>query len=54
MKIGTISYRIKLIDNARFMATSLSNLGDNLTEGIHKNKSKNFYCFLNTKVLRII
>ena len=45
MKIGTISYRIKLIDNARFMATSLSNLGDNLTEGIHKNKSKNFYCF---------
>ena len=29
----TISYQIKLVDSARFMASSLSN---NLTEGIHK------------------
>ena len=33
-----ITYKIKFIDNFRFMATSLSNLVDNLTEGIHNNK----------------
>ena len=32
--IITVSYKIKLIDNARFMASSLSNLADNLAEGI--------------------
>ena len=32
----TISYQIKFIDSARFMATSLSNLLDNLKKGIHK------------------
>ena len=32
----TISYKIKLIDSARFMASSLSNLLNNLAEGIHK------------------
>ena len=31
-----ISYKITFIDSARFMATSLSNLVDNLTEGICK------------------
>ena len=35
-----IFYKIKFIDNARFKATSLSNLVDNLTEGIHKFKCK--------------
>ena len=35
--VVTISYKIKHIDSARFMATSLSNFVDNLTEGIHKN-----------------
>ena len=34
----TISYRLQFIDNARFMARSLSNLVDNLVEGIHKIK----------------
>ena len=29
---------MKFIDSARFMATSLSNLADNLKEGIHKIK----------------
>ena len=29
-------YKIKFIDSARFMATSLSNTVDNLTERIHK------------------
>ena len=36
--VVTISYKIKFIDSARYMATSLSNLVDNLIEGIHKIK----------------
>ena len=44
--VVTISYKIKFIDSARFMATSLSNLVDNLTEGIHKVKCKDCDCFL--------
>ena len=42
--VVTISYKIKFIDGARFMATSLSNLVDNLTEGIHKIKCKECDC----------
>ena len=42
----TTSYKIKFIDSARFMATSLSNHVDNLTEGIHRIKCKYFDCFL--------
>ena len=44
--VVTISYKIKFSDSARFMATSLSNFVDNLTEGIHKIKCKYFSCFL--------
>ena len=44
--LETISYKIKFIDSARFMATSLSNLADNLTEEIHKIKCKDCDCFL--------
>ena len=36
---------MKLIDSARFMETSLSNLVDNLTMGIHKIKCKDCDCF---------
>ena len=50
----TISYKLKFIDSTRFMATSLSNLVDNLTEEIHKIKCKDCDCFLNIKMLRII
>ena len=45
MKV-TISYTIKFIDSARFRATSLSNVVDNITEGIHKIKCKDCDCFL--------
>ena len=35
-----ISYILQFIDRARFMASSLSNLVNNLSEGIHKIKCK--------------
>ena len=38
--VVTISYKIKYIDSARFVATALSNLVDNLAEAIHKIKCK--------------
>ena len=40
--VVTISYKKKIVNCARFMATSLSNLADNLTEGIHKIICKDF------------
>ena len=43
--IITISYKIKFINRARFMARSLSNLADNLLEGIRKIKWKDYDCF---------
>ena len=36
----TISYKLKFIDNARFMASSLSNLVNYLAEGIDKIERK--------------
>ena len=35
-----ISYKLQFIDCARFMASSLSNLINNIAEGIHKTKCK--------------
>ena len=42
----TISYKIKFIDSARFMASSLSNLVDHLAKRIPKIKCKDSHCFL--------
>ena len=41
-----VSYRIKFIDSARFIASSLSNLVDNLANRIHKIKCKDCDCLL--------
>ena len=41
-----ITYKIKIIDSYRFMASSLSKLVDNLSEGIHNNKCINCKCCL--------
>ena len=38
-KIIEITYKIKFIDSFRCMSTSLSKLVDNLSEGVHNNKS---------------
>ena len=38
--VVTISYKIKFIDSARFLASLLSNCVDNLAEGIHKTTCK--------------
>ena len=44
ISVVTISYKIKFIDSARFLATSLSNLFHDLIEVIHKNKGKHCDC----------
>ena len=44
--VVTVSYKIKFINSARFMASSLSNLIDNLTEEFHKVKCKDCDRFL--------
>ena len=44
--VVNIFYKIKFIDCAKFMASSLSNLADTLSEGIHKIKYKNCNCCL--------
>ena len=43
--ITTVFYKIKFIDSARFMTSSLSNLVDNLAKWIHKIKYKDCNCF---------
>ena len=44
--VVNIFYKIQFIDTARFIATSLSNLVDNLTEGVQKIKYEHCDCFL--------
>ena len=45
----TVSYKRKLLDTAKIMVGSLSNLVDNLTEGIQKIKCKICNCLLEYK-----
>ena len=44
--IVTISYKITFIDSARFMASSILDLVNNLVEAIHKIKCKDCNYFL--------
>ena len=44
--VVSVSYKIKFIESARFMAISLSNFVDNLSQGIHKIKCKDCDTFL--------
>ena len=48
-----VTILIKFIDSARFMATSLSNLVDNVTEEIAKLNMKIVIVFLSMKESRI-
>ena len=52
--VDTISYKIKFIDSARFMASSLSNLIDNLRKEFIKLNVKVEIVFLNINVSRVI
>ena len=47
--VVTLYYKIKFIASERFMATLLSNLVDNLREGILKIKCEDFNCFLESR-----
>ena len=46
MVMKVLSYKIKFIDSARFMASLLSNLIDNIAKGIHSIKCRDCYYFL--------
>ena len=50
--IITISWKIKVIDSARFMASLLSNLVDNIAEGIHKSKWQDRDYFLDYESIK--
>ena len=50
--VVTTSCIIKLVDTARFMASSLSNLVDDLEKGIHKIRCKDCDYFLKYKSVK--
>ena len=58
---GPISYRLQFIDSAKVMASSLLNLVNNLSEGVHKIKCKYGHdnkkiqnLELNTKIVSVV
>ena len=56
-KITKISYKIKFIDSFRFMSSSLSNLADNLSEGLHNDRCigcKSYLDYITTKDEQLI
>ena len=42
----SVTYKIKFIDSFRFMSSSLSSLVDNLSDGLHNDKCKDFNSYL--------
>ena len=48
-----ISYMLQIIDSTRFMASSLSNLVNNLSEGIHTIKCKHGHDDKNVKLAEL-
>ena len=48
-----IFYKLQFIDSARFMANSLSNLVNNLSEGIHRIKCKYEMIIKNVKLAEL-
>ena len=50
--VKTISYKIKGLDSMRFMATLLTKLVDNFSEGVHKVKCKDCGCSLKYESLK--
>ena len=44
--IKNISYILQFVESARFMARSVLNLVNNISEGIHRMKYKHYNCFL--------
>ena len=45
----TITYKIRFINSLKFTPSSLSTVADNLTEGLHNNKYKDFKSYLDVK-----
>ena len=55
--ITKISYKIKFIESFRFMSSSLSNLADNLPDGLHSDKCtdcKSYLYYMTTKGEQLI
>ena len=51
--VVNMSYKIKFIENARFMASSLSSLLDDLPVGIEKIKCQDYNCCLGYESFKI-
>ena len=49
---NNIKYKVRIIDSVKFMASSLSRLSDNLTEGLHKGKYKDCKLSLEYKTVK--
>ena len=52
-KLQKTSYRVQFIDSARFMASSLSKLVNNLAEGIHKSNVNTEMMIKNVKLVEL-
>ena len=51
-KITNISYKIKFVNRFRFMSSSLSNLVDNLSEGLHRDECTDCKSFLDYMITK--